>query len=514
MTSEIKVNKVSDSCGSALVTKCGANITLGASGKTVRIACGASTVGMGRTGTVDWCTTAKTSPFTSVNGKGYFVNTTSGTVTVTLPASPTAGSIIAVKDYANTWNSNKIEICRNGSKLGSVCGNTCLTTQGQSVTLIYVDSTQGWLAVNDSTSDATGGSYIAATGGNTILTDGNYKTHVFTSDGNFIVTAGQGDKAIADYFVVAGGGGGGLEEADSTAAGGGGAGGFRLSNGPASGIASCNMSPLASTTSLALTAQTYPVTVGAGGTRASSPQPTMACRPGGDGGASTFSTITSAGGGGGSGQAPGPNSGRRGGSGGGGKQDNGYNGATSPCGSVSGGTGNYPPVSPPQGNNGGNSDMGPLAPGQGGSYMSGGGGGAGAVGVPGAPQSVTTQGCGGAGSYISTTVFGPASPTYGTSGPVGTARYFSGGGGGGGVGSVPHVRKRGAGGDGGGGYGGSPPNAPANAGTDSQAGTANTGGGGGGGGNKQPNPNGSTPAPIRQGETGGSGVVFIRYRYQ
>ena len=52
------------------------NITLGASGKTVRIACGASTVGMGRTGTVDWCTTATTSPFTAgVNGKGYFINT-------------------------------------------------------------------------------------------------------------------------------------------------------------------------------------------------------------------------------------------------------------------------------------------------------------------------------------------------------------------------------------------------------------------------------------------------------
>ena len=77
--SKIEVNTIDVQCGSTL--------TLGSSGKTVAIACGASTTGMGRTGTVDWCTTAKTSPFTAVNGKGYFVNTTSGAVTVTLPSS-------------------------------------------------------------------------------------------------------------------------------------------------------------------------------------------------------------------------------------------------------------------------------------------------------------------------------------------------------------------------------------------------------------------------------------------
>ena len=72
--SKIEVNTIDVACGST--------ITLGSSGKTVQIACGASTVGMGRTGTVDWCTTAKTSPFTGVSGKGYFVNTTSGAITV------------------------------------------------------------------------------------------------------------------------------------------------------------------------------------------------------------------------------------------------------------------------------------------------------------------------------------------------------------------------------------------------------------------------------------------------
>ena len=70
---------------------------------TVTLACGGTFTrctqsGFGRTGTVDWCTTAKTSPFTSESGKGYFVNTTSGAVTVTLPASPSAGDIVSVND--------------------------------------------------------------------------------------------------------------------------------------------------------------------------------------------------------------------------------------------------------------------------------------------------------------------------------------------------------------------------------------------------------------------------------
>ena len=54
--SKIEVNTIDVQCGST--------ITLGSAGKTVTLACGASQSGFGRTGTVDWCTTAKTSPFT------------------------------------------------------------------------------------------------------------------------------------------------------------------------------------------------------------------------------------------------------------------------------------------------------------------------------------------------------------------------------------------------------------------------------------------------------------------
>ena len=185
MTSTIKVDniqKVSD--GSNIIKKCGSTITLGSSGQTVAVACGATTSGMGRTGTVDWCTTAKTSPLTVESGKGYFINTTSGAITVTLPSSPSAGDIVAFKDYANTWDCNAVTVGRGGSKINGICACAELNTESQSVTLIYVDGTKGWQDVQDSTSNITGNQFIAATGG-TITNCGNDRIHTFTSSGTF-----------------------------------------------------------------------------------------------------------------------------------------------------------------------------------------------------------------------------------------------------------------------------------------------------------------------------------------
>ena len=75
-----------------------------------------ATVAAGRTGTVDWCTTVKTSPLTAVSGEGYFLNTTCGAITVTLPSGPSAGDIVSIKDYADTFDTNALTLCRNGSK--------------------------------------------------------------------------------------------------------------------------------------------------------------------------------------------------------------------------------------------------------------------------------------------------------------------------------------------------------------------------------------------------------------
>jgi len=446
--STIKVNTVTKRTGSTL--------TLGESGTTVTLACGATQSGFGRTGTVDWCTTAKTAPFTSVSGKGYFVNTSGGTVTVTLPASPSAGDIVSIKDYKDTFNTNNVTVGRNSSKIGGQCLDATLSTQGDSITLIYVDGTQGW--VNIQTDDTVAGqAFVAATGG-TVLTCGDFKTHVFTATGCFQVTsAGNplGSNTVS-YLVVAGGGGAGYYY------GAGGAGGYREGK---TTDDTYTGSPLAATTGLPVAAQTYPVTVGAGGTAA--PGPTGL---GGNGANSVFSTITSAGGGGGIGLSPAGAAGS-GGSGG----SAGYSCNTA-------GSGNTPPVTPPQGNDGG--AAGPTGAG-------GGGGGATVAGqdAPGA----NVPGDGGNGANIGTNFFGPTSGSYGTPGPS-AGRWFSGGGSAAHCGGTPGTNPGGAGG---GGFGKGPLSTWA-----SNNGTANTGGGAGGGG-----------GPYGVG-TGGSGFVAIRYKFQ
>ncbi len=438
----------------------GSTLTLGGPGTAVTLACGATQTGFGRTGTVDWCTTAKTSPFTATSGSGFFVNTTSGSVTVTLPASPSAGDIVSISDYANTFQTNSVTIGRNSSKINGACTDASLNTEGEAVTLVYVDGTRGWKQVNDATLNVTGTpAYVIATGG-TETTCGNFKIHTFTADGPFNITnAGQpsGSNKI-EYMVVAGGGGGG----SAAGGGGGGAGGYRESSGVTAGCYS--VSPLGACVS-ALTASvaTFSITVGAGGTAGSGSK-------GGSGATSTFSTISSAGGGGGSGNCQ---DAVAGGSGGGG----GFRPPNSPA---SGAAGNTPPVSPPQGNPGGDTNPSTSNPDRG-------GGGGGAT-VAGTTPSGNPAGPGGAGatSSINTT------PT-----------IRAGGGGGGKDEDSPNGGTSGDGGPGGGGQGSSSDAASLRPGT---AGSVNTGGGGGGGG--------AGPGAGPDGYAGGSGIVILRYKFQ
>ena len=452
------IQKVSD--GSNIIKKCGSTITLGSCGATISLAAGATQTGFGRTGTVDWCTTAKTAPFTGVSGNGYFVNTTSGVVTVTLPASPSAGDIVAIKDYAKTFDTNNVTVGRNSSKIGGQCTDATLSTEGLSATLVYVDGTQGWLVVNDGLqSQAPTAAYITATGG-TVTTCGDFKIHTFTADGCFSVSnAGNacGSNKI-EYMVVAGGGGGG----SAAGGGGGGAGGYRESSGVTAGCYS--VSPLGACVS-ALTASvaTFPITVGAGGTAGSASK-------GGSGATSIFSTISSAGGGGGTGNCQ---DAVAGGSGGGG-------GFRPPGSPASGAAGNTPPVSPPQGNPGGDANPSTSNPDRG-----GGGGGATAAGTT---PSGGSAGPGGAGA---------------TSSINGTPTVRAGGGGGGKDEDSPNGGTSGNGGPGGGGQGSSSDPANLRPGT---AGSVNTGGGGGGGG--------AGPGAGPDGYAGGSGIVILRYKFQ
>jgi len=455
----------------AIDKQSGSTLTLGGSGTAVTLASGATQSGFGRTGTVDWQTgSIKTATFTAANGEGYFANTSGGAFTMNLPAG-TAGNIVSVVDYTNTFQTNALTVSPNGSqKIGGTAASSSLSTEGQSVTLVYVDDTEGWKNIQDSTSNVTGTTYVNATGG-TITCSGDFKYHTFTGPGTFAVSSISNLPANnnVSYLVVGGGGGGN----GGGAGGGGGGGGFRMA-----------------ADSITLTATSFPIAVGGGG---ASGQPSPVT--GTNGVNSTFSTITSAGGGGGN-----EATGVAGGSGGGGGGCNG---------TFPGGAGNTPATDPPQGNPGG-------IGGSPASGRSGGGGGGGSasgqdVNVP-SPVPSRYAGQGGAGGDA-TPIFGCApQPYYGSDSPNNdygqiSTGIFAGGGGGGATTDVttappagPRGPKGGAlGGSGGGGQGGQVACTPGS------NGATNSGGGGGGS---------HGTSGTRAGGIGGSGIVIIKYRFQ
>ena len=454
--SKIEVNTVAPQCGTTL--------TLGESGDTVTLGTGASQSGFGRTGTVDWQTSIKTATFTAESGKGYFCNTSGGAFTVNLPSSPSVGDIVAIKDYGTSFNAENLTIGRGGSNMNGAASDSVRNTDNESLTMVYADATKGWLSVEEGTGFL-GETFMVATGG-TITTSGDCKIHRFTGPGTFTVcsVADSAANNLVSYVVVAGGGGGGRSNG-----GGGGAGGFRETKSPATPYTASPLDGYATPGNrITVTATGYPITVGAGGAKATTSSPS---NPSTDGSNSVFSTITSGGGGGGghySNPGPGQSPGRAGGSGGGAAD-----------GTTTGGSGNSPSVTPAQGTDGGDGTPGGLA---------GGGGGATQAGED-AVSPTTSAGDGGIGATSSITA---------------SAVVYSGGGGG----SAPGPGTCGVGGINPGGSAPAPQadrGGAGNGGTNGQAGSANTGGGSGGasGGGISCNVN-----------TGGSGVVIIRYKYK
>jgi len=404
---------------------------------------------------------------TAVAGRGYFIDTTSGTVTVTLPASPKIGDIVQLKDYARNWGTNAVSIA--STTFDGASNNPSFSTNGQTVTLVYMDGTKGWSLINEDTTTSLGAEFISATGG-TVTTSGDFKIHTFTGDGCFVVS-NAGNPAGSDtvsYLVVAGGGAGGTKRG-----GGGGAGGFREGLGLND---SYTGSPQRAPTGVPVPVATYPITVGGGGAAGVGANPicNAATTDSSKGSNSVFSTITSAGGGRGKGTG-GADGCSDGGSGGGGFLGNPVIPTPS---AVPAGSGNTPPVSPSQGNNGGTSQT-PYSPGQG-----AGGGGAGGLGV----NSNDPGGLDGNG--------GPGATTHITGSPV----VYAGGGGGGArpcglqTDTVP----------GGGGRGSNNSSAPWGNNAYGEDGTANLGAGGGG----------SSDTNCAQSGAGGKGIVIIRYKFQ
>ena len=433
----------------------------------------------------EWVSTIQTSNFTAEAAKGYFVNTTSSGITVTLPVG-VVGTEIVIQDYAGTFATNKVTVVANGSEKiqGSASGGQ-ITTNNATATLVYQDATKGWTSQDmsldtidiswgtptgqgltytvpspQSSSGYTGNAFPTTTftatiSGTTISGTANFaglpsgitatQSLNNSNPGNVLTVTLGGVYPSADslntvltisgltittplivnYLVVAGGGG-----TSNDGPGGGGAGGLRTSwpGGSGGGGTSETAFTLAVNTN-------YTVTVGAGGAANTS------------GSSSVFNSITSAGGGRGSGGGTSYTAGPGGSGGGGAGGSYGNAGAA--------GTTN-------QGYAGGNA--GSCC---GTNYGGGGGGGAGSPGAS-VANSAAPSGNGGVGKAVALTV------------ASGTGPYYAGGGGGSGNQSGMY----GTGGDGGGADG----TAGAN------AGGANLGGGAGG-----------------TNATGGSGVVILRY---
>jgi hypothetical protein len=374
--SELKVNKVTP--------RSGTTVTLGEAGDTIALGACASQTGFGSE-CMSWCSSIKSTAFAAVAGKGYFVNTCGGGVTVTLPATATQGDTIELKDYKRTWGSNALTINTNSLNYqGSASAALTYSTDGQAVKIVYADASQGWKPTVD---------------------DDAANVHTYN----------------LQYLVVAGGGGGGPGEQGAGA----GAGGMR-------NIATKSFNVSVGTP--------YAITVGGGGAAPTYPGTAVG------GTDSVFSTITSAGGGyGGTGSSHPTKTGDPGGSGGGGGADCGTAGTgnipiVSPPQGNDGGNARSPtaPNASGAGGGGGHSCAGAV-----GTSTAGGGGGDGTVcGIRGAPFDPVAYAGGGGGAAFDGTQGAGGAGGGGTSGKgspcvAATAGGTNTGGGGGGSGGPP-----------------------------------------------------------------------------
>ena len=91
----------------------------------------------------------KTANFTAAAGQGVFCNTTSSAFTIPLPAG-TIGDQVSIIDYAGTFDSNNCTIAANGSeKIHGSTDDLTVATERAAFTLVFTDSTQGWLLTNN-----------------------------------------------------------------------------------------------------------------------------------------------------------------------------------------------------------------------------------------------------------------------------------------------------------------------------------------------------------------------------
>jgi len=106
-----------------------------------------SAIALGGSVTVetDFTWETKTSAFNVAASRGYFVDTSSGAVTATLPASPTAGDTVRFIDLSATFDTANLTVARNGKKIQGDASDMTVATERAGFALVFSGDTQGWL---------------------------------------------------------------------------------------------------------------------------------------------------------------------------------------------------------------------------------------------------------------------------------------------------------------------------------------------------------------------------------
>ena len=87
-------------------------------------------------------------PYPAVAGDQLICSTNNNPFTVNLPATPNVGDEVTIIDGLATFSSNNLTINPNGSNLNSSTSNLVLSTAGQAITLVYINTTRGWTYKN------------------------------------------------------------------------------------------------------------------------------------------------------------------------------------------------------------------------------------------------------------------------------------------------------------------------------------------------------------------------------
>ena len=156
----------------AIEPQSGTSLTLGASGDTLTIPSGATLVNNGTASgfgdNLEWQSSIVTaSTITVVANRGYWLDTSSNAITVTLPASAAVGDRLIFSDYARNWATNAVTINPNSLNFqGNTTPQPVYDTSGQSVDIVYSGATQGWIPISDDnvTWETTGDMPTAASG--------------------------------------------------------------------------------------------------------------------------------------------------------------------------------------------------------------------------------------------------------------------------------------------------------------------------------------------------------------